>query len=813
MHIPPGASVQTFRCTIKNLFRNCPKPDGWFGCFASVRGHDDIKLTGVSNIPVAKGMVLDVEAYESPTEINSYTASKVTIVTKTMTGLVSYLSSIAMISRSKAQELVDAFGQDILSVIGEGKDTLKEKTDGVVDLSDKQLTALVESVNNLDIENRVAKLLPEISSDKKVIKRIIENIKDPINSIKKNPYVLQEIRGITFPVIDTIAVRLGIDPASDIRIKKGIIYYIKNMGGGNLYLNLSSERELKAMQYKLEELLRVNFANLNVFSRKILAACNCEDKTCDEDNDLVIDQYGIEYHLYLRSVYEAQQYTVSSIHNMIIYSQTNDDCVRSGLASNSIDVKACIRRYENNKNFTLNAEQKTAVEKAITHRLSVITGGPGRGKTTIIDCIADIWSKISSGEVILLAPTGKAVNKLDSATDATSKGYIIKTIDRIVCEVKYGKLNNKKSYNNPYDSSKNLVIIDESSMIDMKKMYALLSTIPTANICFVGDADQLPPIEPGTVFKDIIDSGINIPITYLKKPMRNKGNILENSEKVNNNDTSLKYNFTDMPFFAKEKDDDNTLNFILDQYADEKSENPDITQLAIICPIKKGTIGTDCINIKMQDIACPVNHTANITTDKRRAVKHYIAKGYPIKETIFDNATNYTHFRIGDIIMITKNNDGVETFDYSNNDYWNGEPTGRHQGIFNGDCGRIISYIPAVNQSSKNTEESHSFLVIKFFNNRFAKLDITAGETEDMSLGYALTVHKAQGCEYDTVIYVSPNKLVNFTRNGFACKNLVYTAFTRAKKRLVIIGSKDSINACIQTNIPERNSNFKERLQ
>jgi exodeoxyribonuclease V alpha subunit len=472
------------------------------------------------------------------------------------------------------------------------------------------------------------------------------------------------------------------------------------------------------------------------------------------------------------------------------------------------NTKIYIDRYEAESRKRLNKEQKQSIKNALENRVSVITGGPGRGKTTMIDGLAYCWTRSDPhAKVLLLAPTGKAMNKLCNDTCAdysnTDKKYPTKTIDNVLCTIEHTKVNS-------YDTEKRLVIIDESSMIDVEKAARLFKDMPSCQFCFVGDADQLPPISPGNFFKDLIESApaTGIPVTYLITPLRNSGVILDNADKINKNDTSLIYNINDMPFFPQAADDAAALDAIIDQYNDERQDNPDITQIALLCPVRKGVIGTNNINISIQNITCPENTAATSTWDARRQQHVYTAKGRPIQETIFGDKSSYTRLRVGDIVINTKNKPGIMTFKYENNDYWNGKSTENINGIFNGDCGRIIGYIPP-DYSSK--DEDHSHMIIEFFDGRIANLDITAGDADNIELGYALTVHKAQGCEYQTVIYVSPNALATMPKS-FACKNLVYTAVTRAKSRVVVIGSKEALNNCIQNNIPKKNSNLKERL-
>ena len=490
--------------------------------------------------------------------------------------------------------------------------------------------------------------------------------------------------------------------------------------------------------------------------------------------------------------------------------QSNGNVSKTYIHS-AASIKYDIYDYENNAQKTLTDEQSNAVTMTILSPVSVITGGPGRGKTCIVDCIATIWLSYNShtaNNIILLAPTGKAMNKLKTDTKAKFNTWTIDHMIMTAAPPGCTKLNYK--FIQPINTDDTLIIIDESSMVDLVKAVRLISLFPNARYCFVGDVDQLPPIDPGYILKDMIDSG-DIPVSRLTVPLRNRGTILENADRINSNDINLQYNFNDMPFYPQAEDDDAALNAIIEQYNEERNNCSDISQIALLCPTKKGAIGTTSLNIAIQNQACPENKTASDIYDQRRNQKVYIAKGYPIPNTIYGTKEHYTRFRVGDIVMNNKNKYDIDTFTYKDNDYWNGDAISTQHGIFNGECGRIIAYIPftSLQQSDENASE---YVVVQFFDGRIATIDITNGDFESFDLGYALTVHKSQGCEYETVIYISPKSMLNYINLGFANKNLVYTAVTRAKNRVVIMGSKESLNACIQTNAPERKSNLKKRL-
>ena len=778
-----------FRCTIKRMFNGCPKPDGWFGCFAHVRGQDiDVKLTGMTTVNLTKGMQLDVTAKPSLKEENAWEITELKIVTKTLTGLVAYLSSIYGVSKQTANSIVATYGNDTIDMLKEHPDEVKQE----LQLKDKQINAILTGLNKTDDANKLRTFLPELHQS--IITRILELYKedgmsfdDLKQKIIDNPYALRSIPGISFPAIDTIALRLGTDPFAPYRVNHGLIYLLENDASGNLFINLSNNQELQHLCIGVENLLKIRFKDINDFAVRL------QQFAAIEDSPIIIEAHNNEAHLYLTKMYQNMMYVVDTINTL-----NHSNPITSQY---SLDLNGCIQAYQNQTGFKLTSEQHTAVVNAICHKISIITGGPGRGKTSVIDCIASCWP-LKNDRILLLAPTGKAMNKLKNATNAK---YQTMTIDRLIATVTNARKASVKQQIMRYNAPETLIIIDESSMIDLEKITSLFSIMQNCQYCFVGDIDQLPPISPGRFLTDLINSN-QIATTYLTKAIRNGGLILSNADKINANDTNLQYDFYQMPMYPQDDDDQMALDFIIDQYMTELQNNPDITQLALLAPMRKSITGTINMNIAIQEIMCPEIVTATPQFDRANNLI-YTTKGYPINSTIYGNGSRFTHFRVGDIVMNTKNNNSIVTNKFTNNDYFNGTMIDEQNGIFNGDCGRIIAY-----RDNMHNPDMHENIVIQFFDNRIAAIDVTLGDFEHFELGYALTVHKSQGCEYDTVIYVSPKAMLGLVDIGFATKNLVYTAITRAKKRVVIIGSKESLNACITHNIHDVNSNMASRI-
>lgn len=769
--------IEEFTCTIKHMFRDCPKPDGWFGCFATIKGHaTDITLKGTTTIALQNGMQLNIKAYRD--QKGDYNVEDLNVNTKTTRGMVAYLASLNGVSKQTASKVVFVFGSDTLDVIANDPDRLGSEAG----LTERQIKAITKGINENSDTNSLRKFLPELSINQ--IKRIktIPNIKD---AVKDDPYMLCNITGISFPIADTVALRLGIEEYSPYRVNHGIIHILNTITDGNLYVNLSNTDELVRLMTRVEALLRIKFPSIKEFATRLQIFSTIPD------SPIKIEQYNNESHLYLSEKYKA----------MIVLARLfkTKATKPSPHGFTKREISGSIVSWERQNGCRLTDEQRKAITTTLSSQLSIITGGPGRGKTKVIDCIASKFRPASTrgrcNNVLLLAPTGKAVNKL---RDDTNDKFESMTIDSYLLK----KIHNKHIYEKTM-----LIIIDEASMIDLMKMAQLMNCIGDTPVCFVGDVDQLPPIADGYVFKDMIDSR-TIQTSYLTIPFRNTGTITDNADKIKNNDINLKYNFTDMPFYPQADDNDAMIDFIMDTYNDERENFPNLTDVTIISPVRKGPVGTVNLNILLQEQLCPESITGTLAP----RTGEFIGKGHPIKTSIYGNSSNYTHIRVGDIVINTVNKGNVPTFKMTNDDYWNGTIVqgSERMGIVNGDTGRVIAYRPSY--IDNNGDEVHEYCVIQFFDNRFCKLDIVDGDFESFELAYVITVHKSQGSEYENVIYVSPKSMLNYSE-GFATRNLIYTAITRAKQKVTIIGSKDSINYCIMHNLPETNTNFKERLQ
>lgn len=648
------------------------------------------------------------------------------VVPSTIKGIENYLASglIPNIGPKTAKKIVDRFGIDSLDIIQFNPERLKE-IDGI---GDKKLQRIIEAYDEQrEIRDIMVYLQQFDISTNYGIKIYKKYGNETIRVINENPYKLSEdVYGIGFKIADSIAEKMGINKASPYRTEAGLKYIMHNSASeGHCYLPLQ-ELMQKGMQ-----LLAVEEENV-------------EDgiKSLALNQTFFLTNMGEEKIIYYMPYHQAENNVARKLVELS----------RTELDQQSIDIRQEIEKIEKADDISFGNKQKMAIEEAINNGLLVITGGPGTGKTTIINAIIQICQKIDLN-VVLAAPTGRAAKRMTETTGIESKTiHRLLELSMMTDDMEFGK-----DEDDPIDAD--LIIIDEASMIDILLMNNLIRAInPGTRLILVGDIDQLPSVGAGNVLKDIINSGM-IKIIMLDEIFRQaeESMIIINAHKINKGESPV-VNARDKDFFfisSKNKDEilENIISLNLSRLPNFYGFDP-INDIQVLSPMKKGELGINQLNNSLQEALNPK------------------AKGKNEKQL------GSSTFRVGDKVMQMRNNYDLE---------WeiieDGMLVDSGKGVFNGDFG----YIEEI-----DTEES--LLKIIFDEEKLVEYDFK--QLDDIKLAYATTVHKSQGSEFPVIIMPmvsGPPMLMT--------RNLLYTAITRAKNLVVLVGEERYMYMMIKNNI------------
>lgn len=641
-----------------------------------------------------------------------------------------YLSSglISGVGPVTAQKIVDCFGTDTLDVI----EFNPLKLTSVPGVSARKAAEINQAFLNLRRMQDTVMFLQEYNISVNLAVKIFniygENTKE---TIKSNPYKLvEDVRGIGFKSADKIAYNLGIDKKSEFRIRAGLVYVLNETSdkNGNTYLPKEEMMEM------LSSLLEIEINELQDSIDKILVDLTFEgfikEMTINETPCVMLA------HFYLLE---------QRIANKLLVLSSND--------LPELDVNEEIAHFEQVNGVNLHEDQKNAVVNAINSGASVITGGPGTGKTTIIKCILNIL-KNHHQSVMLMAPTGRAAKRMSE-----SCGTEASTIHRaLMLDFGHGKIESNHErfvYNERNPLPVDVVIVDEVSMVDVQLMHNLISAIkPTSKLILVGDKNQLPSVGAGNVLSDIISSGV-IAVSSLTKIYRQaeKSLIIVNAHAINNGEMPKIDNSSHDFFFEKCHDANEVLRKILDLQASRIPRFLGIEpqKIQVLAPMKAGVCGVDNINNQIQNIINP--------------------KSYDKGEVVFGDVT----FREGDKVMQVQNNYNMEwkRFDGARIEYG--------EAVFNGDIGFISSITEA------------GAVEVTFEDGRVAVYQKT--DLSQLTLSYAITIHKSQGSEFDVVIMP-----VIGGASSILTRNLLYTAVTRAKKMVVLVGQYFHLKMMVNNN-------------
>ena len=635
--------------------------------------------------------------------------------------ILKYLASgtIKGIGPVTARHIVTAYGEDTFDVLENHPDWLSD----INGISPKKAAQIGEAFRaQFGMRNVMAFCRTYFGPSTSV--RIYKKWgSGAIDVITRNPYILcDEINGIGFEKADAIARNLGLAASSRERIGAGIKFVLSH----NLYQNGHTLLPLDKLAETSEKLLSCERDVLEDVLYGLI----------DSKELIFVRQSGIKA-IYLPAVYEAETYISKKLDLM---EQVN----------HSLDVKNLdefVRMSELENDIEYEEHQKKAIKEAIASSVFVLTGGPGTGKTTVVRAIIRIFKSMGMN-IALASPTGRAAKRLSEASSMEAR-----TIHRLL-EMEYGTEERTvfhRDESNPLDED--VIIIDEASMIDVFLMEALLRALkPTARLILIGDADQLPPVGPGYVFRDIVESDrfSMVMLTHIFRQAE-ESLIVTNAHAVNGGRyMDLSKKDADF-FFLSRTGDDMTLSTIVSLCSSRLPKtygNTVFNGIQVITPSKKGVNGTEALNLALQTAINPPS------PEKRERKSRDIV------------------FREGDKVMQIKNDYDIE---------WKRANGTEGSGIFNGDIGII--------EEIKLSEEC----MVVLFDDKRAEYDFSM--LDELDLSYAITVHKSQGSEYPIVIiplYIYSQRLLT--------RNLLYTALTRAQKMVVLVGEEEVSKRMIDNN-------------
>ena len=676
-----------------------------------------------------EGEVVSHKVYGEQLKFSSYKK----VLPKTTSALISYIAdNITGVGKKTAKNIVDMFGDETVNVIRFQMDKLYE----VKGLNADKIERLNDFFNTEWEKWNTIEFLSNFGLSTVVSNRIYQAVgKDTISIIKENPYsLLGFIRSLDFRTVDRIGRNIGISLTNSDRLDHGIIYAMDKI---TEFGHTCVEKE-NLLSYS-QELLEVDEAEIaNAITRLTI------------NNKLFIEKIDLKEFVFRQSMYLAEE----NIARCVI------DHTRQKIKTKKLDK--VIDKVSEANGIELSLEQRNAINTCLNNQISIVTGGPGTGKTTIIKCIIDILEE-EKKNYVLCAPTGRAAKRITQTT-----GKEAKTLHRLleISKIDDHDIDMFFEYQvKPVEDE--VVIVDEASMIDLMMMNNLVKGIkPSTQIIIVGDVNQLPSVGPGSVLKDIISSDV-VPTVELKQIYRQsaKSDIIVNAHRVNDGEyPEFKSKDTDL-FFIPTKTIEDTVSEIssLISYRLENYANIDVLKdLQILTPVKKTELGTIQLNDKMQELLNPENMV-------RKQVTH-----------------NGKVFRENDKVMQIVNNYDKK---YSIEGKF-------FEGIYNGDIGYI-------NLIDKDEEK----LYVLFDDDRLVEYDFD--ELDQLEHSYAITIHKSQGSEFDYVIlpiFTGYKKLLS--------RNLLYTAMTRAKKMLIIVGNRNTLNYMVDNlDSKNRKTGLREKIE
>ena len=682
------------------------------GSLALIMEGERVELSGEWTVHPGYGKQFKVETFT-------------TMQPTTRDGIIRYLSSSAVygIGKAMAKKIVDHFGDQTMDVINYRTDRLME-IDGI---GQKKLLKIAQSLQENQGMREVMLFMQTYGISNLFATKIYNKYgKSAIAAVKENPYILaEEIDGIGFLTADKVARAMGIEVGSPQRVNACIQYALKQATGeGHTYLP--------------KEVLIKNVKKITGVADEAIE--NAIVSLALKDKIVMLDDGGTK-RIYCDAFYYAEKYIAGKLSLMMTGNITSKPC-------DAKLVEKSIRAYEKYQNIQLHPEQKKAVKMASKQPVSIITGGPGTGKTTIIKCLIDIFEE-QGDTVFLAAPTGRAAKRMAETTDRSAQ-----TIHRML-EYDFTGDNDSYSFSrndaNPLECD--VLIIDEMSMVDTMLMFYVSKAVSTlTRIILVGDEDQLPSVGPGNVLHDLLECGV-IPSTRLVEIYRQNtdSTIVANAHRINNGQMPV-ISSGDGDFFLMKRSVpqqivDTLVDTVVRRLNDYYGYEP-LRDIQVLSPSRKGVAGVNNLNTVLQASLNPPSKDKN---------------EYGFRDVVF---------REGDRIMQVKNNYTIE--------WTQGDVHGT--GIFNGDIGTV-----------KNIDTENEYMEIELDDGKI--IEYKFAWLEDIELAYAATVHKSQGNQFPVVVMPLAGG-----SNMLFSRSLLYTGITRAEKLVILIGREDVLSFMIDNN-------------
>ena len=710
------------------------------GSLAMLKPGDEVELTGEWKRHPKHGAFLDVTEFHtrSPT---------------TSTGLKNFLASdhFKGIGPVLADKLVETFGDELVTMIENAPERLRE----VKGITKAKAAAIVRDWHATKARREETIALQGWGISLNLSQKIIDHYQGAaVARVKENPYQLAlEIWGVGFQRADEIARGVGFGIDHPYRVRSGVRHaLVQAVDDGHMYLPRT-------------ELIAISKQLLGVGE----VAVEREIDGLIKDAELVVDKTVAEDAVYLKSYYQQEKELAEGLIGLA--QDTELRTQNSGSRKNKNQLPELIEKYEHQHKIQLAAEQKQVVRTAIMHPVTILTGGPGTGKSTTIRAVVELFRIVSlehidpqglgaateqskQARVVLTAPTGRAAKRMGELG-----GMRAFTLHRLL-KLKPGEPAEYDETNPlPYD----LIVVDEVSMLDTFLAHQLVKAIrPGAHLLLVGDADQLPSVQAGNVLADLIGSK-RFPTVELKTIFRQaqKSAIVQNAHRIRKGQfPSLPPHPTDFYLFEKDSIEDaagEIVQLVTERIPAKFKFDPQ-EDVQVLAPLYKTAAGVSELNRRLQE-------TLNPPKPGRGEVK-----------------LGWQTLREGDRVMQLKNNYDKE--------------------VFNGDIGKIVD---VQHRSGDKGDEMR----VRFPEQDGGRVVTYEGDAvRELTLAYATSVHKSQGSEYPVVVMpILTSHYIMLQRN------LLYTAITRAKKLVVLVGSKRALFIALGNDKPQlRYTGLRQRL-